>query len=370
MEKARISAFQLFILIVLFELGSAMIVPLAIEAKQGAWLAILIGAAGGCGIFLIYYALFRYYPDESPVHFVRHIIGSVPGKIVAFLYILYFLYLSARVVRDFGEMLITIAYVETPLFVLNLLMVLLAVYTIRKGIEVLARTGELLFIVLAFLFLSAFLLIAAGGTLDYGNLKPVMGEGLAPIVKTAFTQTIYFPFGEIFAFMMIMPYVTDPKKVKRTGLLAITASGFVLASIMAANTGVLGVELVNRSLFPLLATIQSIELADFLERLDVYFMLAAIIGGFVKITLFLYVSVAAAADLFKVKKPSQLAYPLGVVVLLLSIMIAGSLPEHIQEGIKLVPLYLHLPFQVILPALVLLVAFVRHKGRGKEGEAK
>ncbi len=43
MEKAKISASQLFILMVLFELGSALLVPLAIDAKQDAWLAILLG---------------------------------------------------------------------------------------------------------------------------------------------------------------------------------------------------------------------------------------------------------------------------------------------------------------------------------------
>ena len=63
MEKAKISTHQLFVLIVLFELGSAILVPLAVEAKQNAWLAILIGLSGGLCLFLIYYALFSYYPD-------------------------------------------------------------------------------------------------------------------------------------------------------------------------------------------------------------------------------------------------------------------------------------------------------------------
>lgn len=366
MEKARISAYQLFILILLFELGSSILVPLAIDAKQDAWLAILIGAAGGCGIFLIYYGLFRYYPDESPVHYVQRILGSVPGKIVAFLYISYLLYLSARVLRDFGEMLITVAYVETPLIVLNLLMVLPVVYAARKGIEVIARTGELLFPLLVFLFLTAFLLMFIAGITDFANLLPFMENGIEPVLETAFTETLYFPFGEIFAFMMIMPYVKDSKKIKRTGLLAIIASGLVLAGIMVVNTGVLGVELVSRSLFPLLATIQTIEAVDFLERLDVYFSIVAVIGGFFKISLFFYVSVVAAADLFQIKKPSQLAYPFGIAVLLLSMMIASNFPEHIKEGLQIVPLLLHLPFQIILPAFLLLVAYVRNKGRRKE----
>lgn len=47
MEKAKISLYQLFVLILLFELGSAILVPLAIDAKQDAWLAILSGLIGG-----------------------------------------------------------------------------------------------------------------------------------------------------------------------------------------------------------------------------------------------------------------------------------------------------------------------------------
>jgi spore germination protein KB len=43
----KINAFQLFVLIVLFELGSAIVVGLGMQAKQDAWLAILIGMAGG-----------------------------------------------------------------------------------------------------------------------------------------------------------------------------------------------------------------------------------------------------------------------------------------------------------------------------------
>jgi len=62
MEKAKISASQLFILMVLFELGSALLVPLAIRAKQDAWLAILFGMLGSFVLFLVYHKLYTYYP--------------------------------------------------------------------------------------------------------------------------------------------------------------------------------------------------------------------------------------------------------------------------------------------------------------------
>ncbi|PGK31755.1 spore gernimation protein KB, partial [Priestia megaterium] len=69
MEKAKISASQLFILMVLFELGSALLVPLAIRAKQDAWLGILLGMLGSFILFLVYHKLYTYYPSLLPTEY-------------------------------------------------------------------------------------------------------------------------------------------------------------------------------------------------------------------------------------------------------------------------------------------------------------
>ncbi|OLN21437.1 spore gernimation protein KB [Domibacillus antri] len=363
MEKAKISAYQLFVLIVLFELGSALLLPLAIEAKQDAWLAILIGMAGGCCLFFIYYGLYHYYPDILPTEYTQKIIGKFLGRILSFLYILYFMYLAARVLRDFGEMLLIFAYSETPLFVTNSLLIIVIIYTVRKGIEVLARTGELLFVFIGLLAVSGFLLITLSGVIQVTNLQPVLENGMLPVVKTAITQTLYIPFGEIIVFAMIIPYLNRPEKLKRTGLYALGVSGFSLALVMAMNISVLGVSLTARSQFPLLSTIQTIQVEQFLERLDVYFMLTLVIGGFFKIAVFSYAAVTGAANLFNVKEPSRLVYPIGVVILLISMIIASSFSEHIEEGVKVIPLYVHLPFQIIIPTLLLFAAYLKNRNK-------
>lgn len=361
MEKAKISAYQLFILIVLFELGSALLVPIAIEAKQDAWLAILIGMVGGFCLYLVYHGLYSYYPDIPPTEYLQKIMGSFLGKILAFIYVLYFIYLSARVLRDFGEMLITSFYWDTPLFILNTLMALLVIYTVRKGIEVLARTSELLFVLIFLLGISVFLLIIVSGIIQISNLTPVLEEGIRPVLKTTFTQTLYFPFGEVIIFAMILPYLNRPEKVKQIGLLAIGFSGLILATVMALNVSVLGVNNIIRSPFPLLSTIQTIEVAGFLERLDVYFILITVIGVFFKMCVFFYASIVGTANLFKVKESARLAFPLGLAILILSITIASNYSEHIKEGLHVITLYLHLPLQVILPSLLLLITFIKNK---------
>jgi spore germination protein KB len=52
--KRKIHPIQLFTLMVLFELGSAVVVGLGLEAKQDAWLAILFGMMGGIVLFSLY----------------------------------------------------------------------------------------------------------------------------------------------------------------------------------------------------------------------------------------------------------------------------------------------------------------------------
>ncbi|MDR7246117.1 spore germination protein (amino acid permease) [Priestia megaterium] len=175
MEKAKINGSQLFTLMMLFEFGTAFLLPIAIEAKQDAWLSIMFGMAGGFVLFLVYHQLYCYYPDLLLVEFTQKIMGKWIGRLISFLYIFYFANLASRVIRDFGDMLLTFAYPDTPLFIVNALLMLVVIYTVSKGIEVLARSSQLLFILLYLFAISGFLLIVCSGLLDFKNfLKKIL----------------------------------------------------------------------------------------------------------------------------------------------------------------------------------------------------
>ncbi|MBZ5483198.1 GerAB/ArcD/ProY family transporter [Bacillus sp. T_4] len=365
MEKAKISASQLFILMVLFELGTSLLLPVAMEAKQDAWLAILLGMLGSLVVFVIYYKLYSYYPDLLPTEYMQKILGKAIGSVLAFLYISYFIYDVARVLRDIGEMLLTFSYSDTPLFIANALLILVIIYTVQKGIEVVARSGELFFIFMYVLAVTGFLLIVCSGLIDFKNLQPVLEDGILPVLKVVFIQTLYFPFGEAIVFTMILPYLNNPKKAKVTMLCATGLSGINLTITMLINISVLGVDLTARSQFPLLSTVQSIQVADFLERLDVFFMLALVIGGFSKISVLFYASMIATATLFKIKSPSRLSYPIGLIVLFMSLMISRNFQEHLHEGIGVEMFFLQIPFLAIIPVLLFLVAFFKNRKQQK-----
>jgi len=211
MEKAKISASQLFILMVLFELGTSLLLPIAMDVKQDSWLAILVGTVFSFVLFLIYHKLYLYYPDLLPTEYMQKILGKAMGTLLAFLYIFCFVHDVARVLRDIGEMLLTFAYPDTPLFIANALLILVIIYTVRQGIEVIARSGEIFFIIMYILAITGFILIVCSGLIDFSNLQPVLEEGIFSTLKVVFTQILYFPFGEAIVFTMILPYLKKPK---------------------------------------------------------------------------------------------------------------------------------------------------------------
>ncbi|MEH7094289.1 GerAB/ArcD/ProY family transporter [Neobacillus vireti] len=370
MESAKINAYQLFVVIVLFEMGSAILVGLGSGAKQDAWIAILLGLGGGLAVFLIYYQLYKYYQDIPLTSYVQKIAGKWIGRMIGVSYIIYFLYCAARVLRDFGELLASTIYTATPLIVINCLMIFTIIYGIHKGFEVIARVGELFFIVIYMMAFVGFGLIMFSGLIHLENLRPVLENGLKPVLSTFLTETINFPFGEMVVFTMILPYLNDSKKAKWVCLGGMILSGINITITAVINVAALGTAIFTRANFPLLSTISRIQLANFIERLDVLFMLYLVIGGFFKISIFFYAAVAGAADIFGFKNYTKLSFPMGALVLFTSITIASNFAEHIKEGLQVVPIYLHWPFQILIPSFLLMIAFFRNRKKKEEKSKK
>ena len=361
MEKAKVSAIQLFALMFLFEMGTALVVSYGIGAKRDAWLAILLASGAGIVLFFIHYSLFRQYPNLPLTGYARKIFGKYPGWIIGLLYILYFLYIAARNLREFGDILLTSTLPETPLLAILILFVLAICYVLSLGIEVLARTAEIFIIVLVFIGFIGNLLVFLSGNLDIRNLQPFLENGWKPILTTVFPLSISFPFGEMIVFTMLLPYLNRPESVKKVWLSALISSGFALSWTTSLDIAVLGVEQVERSTFPLLSTIGKVNLMEFLQRLDAIVVLTLLITVFFKASIFFYSAVIGIVDLFKLKNHQQVVFPVGVILIFLSMVIASDFAEHMEEGLVITGYYLHIPFLMIIPLLMLVVSLIRNR---------
>ncbi|SEN16101.1 GerAB/ArcD/ProY family transporter [Lihuaxuella thermophila] len=357
MENARINVYQLFCLIILLELGSAVIVGLGIKAKQDAWIAVLVGLIGGLLLFLVYGSLHRQFPDLPLTGIIQRILGKFLGWPVAFIYVIYFLYIAARVLRDMSVMIVVAWLDRTPLTILTGMSVLAICYVLHHGIGVLAKTGEFFCPFYLFSILLSLLLILFSGLVNLENLRPV-AEDWKRIFVTAYPLILTFPFGEMIVFTMLLPYVRQPKAAVKTGLLAMIFSALILSAAIVMDIATVGENVVGRAPFPFLATLGKVDIAEFLQRIDIIAVFILIVGGFFKVAIFFYVALMGISSLFQVKKPSRLVYPMGTILFFLSLIIASNFSEHIQEGLAIVPWVVHLPLQVGVPLFLWMLSLL------------
>ncbi|WP_416826301.1 GerAB/ArcD/ProY family transporter [Ectobacillus polymachus] len=364
MENVKINGTQLFCLVVLFELGTAIVVPLGLVAKQDAWIAVLLGLAGGIVLFFFYGLLSNRYIGMPLTSYTKQIFGKYIGSFISLFYILFFIYGAARDLRDGGEFLQTSMYDQTPLFILNVLMLAAIAYVLYKGLNVLARTGEIYLILMILLGIIGLLLILFSGIIDIKNLQPILSKGWFPVLTAAYPRMFMFPFGETICFTMILSNLDKPQFGMKIGISAMVFSGMILSLITLVEITVLGVDIANRTTFPLLATISKVNIANFLQRLDFIVVLALIMGDFFKVAIFFYAAVIGVTDLFHIKKHRDVVVPIGMIILFSSMMIANNFSQHLAQG-EFALKSIFILFSLVLPFILLMTSIIQKRIRSR-----
>ena len=212
MVKENISLTQLFMLIFNFLLGSAIVIGVGKDAKQDAWIAILLMTLIGIGLMYFYYSINRLLPNKNLFEIMEYCFTRPITILLSLGYIIYFLYTTTRVIRTFGEMITSAILPNTPIEVITFSIMLVIAYIIYLGLEVLARIAEIFtpYIVLFLTLILIFLLTS--GEIQLHNIEPVLGDGIKPVLKAMFPSLLVFPFGELVVFTIILTSVTRIEK--------------------------------------------------------------------------------------------------------------------------------------------------------------
>lgn len=361
MTKIKIDGFQLFCMMFIFILGSTLLLDIGKAAKQDAWIVPFLATIFGCALYLVYISLYKRYPNMPLTGYLIRIWGKYVGSAISFCYIIYFVYIASRVLRDFEELLISSSYYVTSIITLGICMTFVLIYSIHLGIEAFARVTCLCFVVILLTLFILNVLYVVGGYIKVENLQPVLANGWGNIGKELVPLGITVPFGELITFTMLLPYLNKKSQAATIGLSAIIIGGIVLTINSIILLCVLGPETVLRSSFPALTAVSYINIASFIQRLDTFILILMVILGFVKISIYFFCAVIGATDLFRMKPSVTNIYLIGGVIFFSSLMIAPSYQAHINEGLKVVPYLLHLPFHIAIPILLLITAYIKQK---------
>jgi spore germination protein KB len=359
-EKGKISAFQMGIMIYLAITPTAILTTPAITfkfAKQDMWISPIWAF---CGLITLY-AVFRLhaiYPGRNIVQACEAVIGRLPGKLLGALFLLYYLYLIGIILREYGEFVVGSFLFTTPLIVVSGSMALVCAIAVRGGVEIVGRFAELL--LPAFVTLFLFIIIPIIPDLRVPNMFPIMANGITPSLAGAFVLQTWF--SELISASFLLPLVADQKKAKTSVLIALLMIVLTLVVANLATLMLLG-DITGGYTYPFLILARYINLAEFFTHLEAIFMAIWVLGAFVKICVFFYVTVLGAAQWMNLSDYRPIVFPIGLLVTLSSMWVAPDLQKltfSISTSVTLSAMTMF----VIVPMLLLCLAWVQKRWRG------
>lgn len=361
MQKEQITDKEAICLVMVFVIGSSLILGIGGEAKNDIWIAEIVSIIMFIPMLFIFSRILSLFPGKDLFDVLDMTLGKVVGKMVASIYIWYAFHLGAVVLRNFGEFINVVAMPETPMLVPLLCLGWVCITGVRLGIEVLGRTTT--YFLPAILFILVMVELLAIPELHLNNMKPVLGNGLTPVLMGGF-QTFSFPFAETVLFIGVFGSLKKKESPFRVYYWGIMISAIIIMIVTLRNITVLGYMLSSFK-FPSYAAVSRINVGDFLQRIEVTVAIVFLYSVFIKSSICLLVACKGIGKVFNLKDYRSIAIQTGLLMIYFSYIIYDNSMEMRYWAFKVYPYYAF-PMQVILPIIIWIFAEIKAKKINKK----
>jgi spore germination protein KB len=357
-EKEEISSRQLAVLLFSFLTGSAIVNlpgPVIALAKSDAWLSLLLAFCGGILVLLCMLYLNKLYPSLGFLDMSSKIVGRPIAIGFVILLLPFLIHMSVGISLDIGLFVKGSLMRETPLYIFCGCVFALSALTVRCGIEVIARMFTLLIVIVMLFTISVWLLAIP----DYQPLMllPIMPDGLQPVLKGAYSS-FGFPYCEIGLFLFLLSYVRADQqvKLKKSLLLATTINGATLIFSILSTIMIFG-PMAGERRYSIFEVARVVEVQEIVQRIESVIGMSLIAGSYMKATLALFIFNRACSELFKLRDPNILVYPLTFICFLVAISFKGDI-RWVYMVTVIHPLWV---MSVLLGPILVLVIVARIK---------
>ena len=325
LEGGKISARQFMaVLIVLRTVPVTLVFSLIsnVNHVQDVWIAVIIGAAITIPFVILVTKLSLRFPGKTIIEYSQILLGPVIGRLLSLIILWCFLCISIDITRGLGEAYVIAIMPETPIFAFMIMLAFMCCYATRSGLEVICRLGEDVFYVLVFVLLLTYVL--PYNAMRFENLRPILTWGVSNLVPPTVANLGYY--SQFLIIGMLVPYLSKPEDSTKYAIYAVLISGALMALAAVALVAVFG-PTANSWTLPLFSLSRMISLGEFFERIEAAVMAAWTLSTGIKLALLLWAVSLGIAQLFNLKAFEHLVYPLGAVIVSLSLSFFESMVE-------------------------------------------
>lgn len=299
---------------------------LANQVGPDGWVVILAAGMIATLIATMINSIAIKYPGKSMVEFGRELVPSPLANIITIIYMVEFVIIGGVVLKFFGEVISIFLLGKTPYQVINITMLLLAIYMVRSGIEAIGRMFTLAAIVIAIPTLVIVFSVITDINID--NYFPILNSAPISILKTI-PKTLNAFSGFQILFFITFFVKEDKKNIRNHNIIAMIAVILIYLTMYMVTLGKYGTDKLQFQLWPVMSLMRSIQIPSaFLENIDALVMSFWSVSVFTSLSVALFGSSFIFSRLLKTDEHKSFVIPLAIAMYIL-----GSLPENLAEKI-------------------------------------
>lgn len=328
----KLSGNQMFWIVatitLIMPLGVA-ISPTVEIAKQDAWISLIITGLLCITIVFLLTRLALAQQNQTLMGSSVLIFGRWVGKIVVMPYFLVWIAISAVALRSMVDFFQSTLLNKTPSWIIMIIVLSLMVYLVHGGISVIGRFSEIVGPVFFLLVILSFILNITN--VNIAKIVPVLGDNEIPTIIKGVVPSTPLIGVELVMILVLMSFMRNPKKAPLQSTIAVATASLILVIAAILILLVFGPELSTMINTPYFELVRAIDIMDFIQNLDVFFVVVALFGTAILLSSHLFIVAYEMSNWFGMKNWKSMLWGVTPVVWI----IASFLPRVTYQALLL-----------------------------------
>lgn len=295
--------------------------------KRDCWIIPLISIPLDILFIFLINKIIDYEPSLNLPQKIIKLFGKIIGKIIIILIAIFIIIMGILNYLTLNNFIQSQFLTRTPLIAIAILFMITIFYILKKGINVIARTSNILFYINIFLFFISFSGLIS--SFELANLKPMFQSNLTDYLS-GINSYYSFHIIPMFLLTMIPKNTVEKPKIKKTLIISTIISSITMCAVIFATLSTLGYELTSLYEYPEFHVLKQATIVGSASRIESILVIQLIFDIFIYCTLIIYMFSNSIKEIFKFKKLNYI-YLFGCILLTIGTVYAAKYNIYIDN---------------------------------------
>jgi len=288
---------------------------LIFHAGRDSWVSVVGAWFLDVLLAIVYAYMGLRFPGQNFVQYSISILGKYVGRIVGIMFPIYFLMVTSLLMRSLGALVVNLSLNNTPIEVILAISYILIAYGVRKGIEAIARTCEVLGPIFLLSLVTFFALVIP--KVKVNRLKPLFSEGFYPSL-TGVPFILSF-VGICIIMAMYIPICDRSKNGFSAKFIAVSLGAAMIVLLVCLSINIFGSEQAGNMLNPGIQLARLVSVGKAVERLEMIWIIVAVAAGVMTSANLIWAFSLGISQIVRLSTYKPLVYPAVLIAFILGL---------------------------------------------------